>query len=829
MIISSPLSPPSKPRSPRNHSSKHSSGVEHRQQLSASVPSSPTLQSPNLRRANMAPSSKSMAASGTFLADSPSIDQVNDSEDVEDPHDLSFSSNHILRASMVDNLVMSLDQFSSEPFDDTPYTPRNNSYDTGTRVRKRGHTFSSSVSSENDMHDLRALPPFPETMHRMPPPVRNNVRYQKNVQKLPSIFGEDEDSVRAKGYDAQRAPQPGHARRRKNTSTGGRSNDSSTSSSIDLGHLASLSGRLGGPGDRRSRSFDFGSRQRNVLISKPPVGADGAPTPVIFSGPEAQSGIPTSLSASPLVRKNSTKSSKSTYAKKGRAVALGTTTMRANNDSIPQLPSMKSQPSLNTTSQEQKSNMGSHHEPVVISRPGFFRRVFGSSRTLPANPESHSHTPNTLTKAQYGRSTPVQDETLHPTTPPAKMQKAVRRTSTDASANKENQPVITKKSSAFFRRRKKSISNTVLPPLPLILNAELRTEPEPVDGTSPVSSLRAFMDPYLGENPVTSAGHGHTRTGSMQGFYAPNLPPPAFSLPKESGTQPKVGGHTRNQSHGSNKTLRSNAKAPSTLRIPHQDSFLADSSSADEPFRRSPLDGGLPPHPERPNLKYRRSVNDLRLVNTASAGTLPSPVFDPRAATTRQGSWQSEKNSPASLVMANPLQSSASMDHVNKPVTRRQNTLEVTRKGSKGSPFTSTSDVSEYRSPPSTPLIIETPDGGIAGSASSPDPLSNASQNRLQDTTDKHRAQQILDNADEEIDSSSAGAWLGEAGAERERVRKAYMELFDWSEQNILDALRGLCDRIALKGETQQMDRIMDAFARRWCECNPSHTFKSSG
>ncbi|KIW28640.1 uncharacterized protein PV07_08284 [Cladophialophora immunda] len=817
------LSSPKKRQSPRRQPSKQFTVVEHSKPHCGALPVSPTSQSRPRRQANGGVPSRQMAGTGTFLAESPPMDHIHDNDEMEDPHDLSFSSNHILRASMVDNLVMSLDQFSSSVFDDGPYTPRSNSYDTSARIRKRGHTFSSSTSSENDVQHIRPIPQLPQTIPRLP--VRNSVRYQKDLQRLPSIFGEDEDSVRAKVYDAQRATQPHHPRRKKNASGGGRSTNSSASSSIDLGHLASLTGRLGGPGNRRSRSFDFGARPRDLRTSKPLGGADGAPTPVIFSGPEAQSATPAGPSGSPLVRKNSAKSSKSAYVKKGRAAALGSNSAR--NDSVPQLPSMKSVPSFNTA--EQRTNIGALHETISAPRPGFFRRVFGSSRNPSVNTES-TPPPNVLIKSQPGRATPVQDENAHPpTTPPGKTQKPVRRTSTDASANKENQPVITKKSSAFFRRRKKSVSNVVPPPLPLTLNSDLPSENEPVDGTSPVSSLRAFMDPYLVDPPSATSharSRGHSRTSSMQGFYTPTLPPPGFGLSNQAANRPRAGGHGRSESHGSGKTLKSNPKQVSALRIPHQDSFLADSSSAEEPMKRSPFDAGHHSDNERAPLRYRGSVSDLKLEHTPSATSLPSPLSDPRSATTRQGSWKSEKVSPVSSMIAVPTSNSQNAEQGAKSTsTRRQNTLEVTRKGTKGSPFASTSDVSEYRSAPSTPLIIETPDGEIASPLSSA--LPSDSQTGLQ-PDHKRRARQIFDNADEEVDPSSAGAWLGDPGPEREYVRKAYMELFDWKDQNILDSLRGLCDRIILRGETQQMDRIMDAFAQRWCECNTSHTFRSS-
>ncbi len=756
---------------------------------------------------------------GTFLAESPKME---DGEEFEDPHDLSFSRNHVLRASMVDNLVLSLDHFPDNAFDEAPYTPRSNSYDTSVRVRGRGrgHTFSSSTSSENDIHHLRLAPQLPQTIPRIP--VRGSVRYQKDLQKLPSIFGEDEDSVRAKTYDSQRAAQPRvYPRRKKNASSGGKSEHSSNSSSIDLGHLASMTGRLGAPGNRRSRSFDFGSRQRDIRINKPAVANDGqAPTPVIFSGPEAQKTEPDS----PLVRKNSAKSSKSAYVKKGRPPIGGTNTART--DSVPQLPSMKSIPSFQAT--DHKPGMVSTNEPIAAPRPGFFRRVFGSKNPT-VEPQS---APNVLTKSYHGRATPVQDEpSLTPATPPGKPQRPVRRTSTDASANKENYPALTKKSSAFFRRRKKSISNTVPPPLPLTLGAELKTENEPVNGTSPVSSLRAFMGPYLADPPPSATGHGHphghARTNSMQGFYTPNLPPPAFGISSQGAARPKAG-HSRNESHGSNKsnkTMRSGVRLPSNLRIPHQDSFLADSSSVEEPVKRSPFDSHS--DQERSDLRNRNSVSDLKLEHTASASSLPSPLSNPRSVTTRQGSWISDKASPTSSYIVIPSASTDVEQGAKSFSARRQNTLEIPRKPVPRSPFASTSDVSDdYRSAPSTPLIIETPDGDMAGSMPSFNSLVTADPlEEVQDHTMK--AQQIFDHTDDELDPSSAGQWLG--GADRDGVRKAYMELFDWKNQDILDSLRRLCDNVVLKGESQVLDRVISAFAQRWCECNPSHNFRSSG
>ncbi|KAL2421389.1 hypothetical protein ABEF95_007552 [Exophiala dermatitidis] len=778
-------------------------------------PYSSSAPSPSTLNAQSLPQGTPMAASGTFLADSSPIEQLRDNDnghdDNEDPHDLSLSSNHVLRASMVDNLVMSLDQFSSTVFDDVPYTPRNRGYDAASSARQRGHTFSSSLSSEADMQDMKGVPRFPDTVPRIP--MRNSWRGPKISQRLPSIFGEDEESVRARVYDSQRVAQPGHQRRKKNTSKGGRSPTSSASSSIDLGHLASLSGRLGGPGDRRSRSFDLGSGQRGMRVSRGLTAGDGAPMPIIFQGPEAVHDPLENTSASPLVRKNSTKSSKSAYAKRGRAGALGTNTL---DDPVPQLPTMRSVPALLNTAHDQKLGFS---EPVAAPRPGFFRRVFGSSRT----PVTTDHNVHAVNKPQYGRSTPVQDEIGHPTTPLGRAHKPVRRTSNDVSANKENHPV-SKKTSTFFRRRKKSISTNIPPPLPLTLNSELKSESAAVDGTSPVSSLRAFMVPYLGESQMHSSGHGHghSRTSSMQGSYTATRPPPMFALPKDGPNRPRLAGHSRNESHGSNRTLKTNSKPGSTLRIPHQDSFLADSSSTEEPSKISPFDGQYSDG-KQPDEEVHHNVHDLNLEHTISFSALPTSTPDPQKSMVRKPSWKSEEVSPTTPLAGNPLCNLTNTGPLASPShsARLLKRLETDRGGRKDSPIHSVSDISEYRSAPTTPLVTETPEDDQTA------PLEVTQVATLPDP-DKLKAQSIFDNADSEIDSSNAGAWLGEAGADRERIRKAYMALFDWNGQDILEAFRGLCDRVTLKGETQQMDRMVDAFAQRWCECNPNHMYKSS-
>lgn len=123
-----------------------------------------------------------------------------------------------------------------------------------------------------------------------------------------------------------------------------------------------------------------------------------------------------------------------------------------------------------------------------------------------------------------------------------------------------------------------------------------------------------------------------------------------------------------------------------------------------------------------------------------------------------------------------------------------------------------------------TPIITTTksPEANIGESE---DVAAEVSEN-IPSATDREKARQLFNDPDEVVENEPA-AWLGDI--DRAMVRKAYMELFNWTNMDILAALRSLCTKMALKGETQQVDRVLDALSTRWCECNPNHGFKAVG
>jgi len=49
----------------------------------------------------------------------------------------------------------------------------------------------------------------------------------------------------------------------------------------------------------------------------------------------------------------------------------------------------------------------------------------------------------------------------------------------------------------------------------------------------------------------------------------------------------------------------------------------------------------------------------------------------------------------------------------------------------------------------------------------------------------------------------------------------AFVDLFDFTELDFVSALRLFLESFRLPGEAQKIDRLMEKFASRYCDCNP--------
>ena len=814
-------------------------------------------------------------------------------------HDLSLTDNG--RHSVVDNMLMSLNPDQSPLFSspkDRPTQSVDSDLASPTRTANR-HLHSSSLNSEFSF-------PSDDSPNRRGRRSNSSTNFQSALSRINSVHvdGEVADATAARLYPAQRAGVRGVEippwRGRKNSKSSG-------ASSVDFGQMGGQT-RFPHAFGRRSASFDMGDRNRVLLhsassastqpqnqgsMSQPALYDDleAAPTPTVPGGPRkdrtaAFPSRPTHPApvAPMLQRKTSNKSSKSHAAKKKRGDTVGwdaptpvtanTWSGRPGSKQVQPMPTFLRSRNGSPTRQysdplmSQRMDVYPAKDPTR-DRPGFFRRVFGSSRNqspahsdlqapqlpqmaIPASKGGTRTNSRDGHPAPHKLSKPPPDEIYHPSPGPEPVL-----------------PPLVKKPSSFFRRRKKSTAEPMPPPvLPYHFQPNTQSYTEPSQ-RSPVSSLRQVMNPYL-DNPVQSdatqfAGTAEYTNNSLQ----------TYTLQAKGSVDPTHQDHDARQDAGFNNPLRQAARdLPSANREstserlhlrplerssskPHDNSFFHDDSSNetrlpgvadDHDFLRHPppsVPKDMRPRKDHITRQPKKAIHhpphwpssdfpgDRTVLATLNGNLPPSPL------TSNPTSGKSENREWLTPAQATPTTKQPTKPASAKDADRVWLQSPHSEEGLRGSEMNlpieraEVSPVSDYQSASST-LPTWKPNGEIHFPEPSAEDLARARRiehNELMHPRplDEIRAKQLYEGDETLVEKSMTAAYLGEPGTERTRLRQAYMELFDWQNQNILAALRGLCGRLYLKGEAQQVDRVLDAFSTRWCACNPNHGFKATG
>lgn len=594
---------------------------------------------------------------------------------------------------------------------------------------------------------------------------------------------------------------------------------------------------------------------------------------------------PDASRAHSLAHKNSTKSARSMYSKMNKSDTLGTSTIRGRNDeynkyfgdsqdTIPPVPALNQasapSPTIARSKQPLPANFPAENAntPPSKERQGFFRRVFGSSKQ--SSPSQSDVSPHS---ARDNESDPSRYDSvsIHPR--PYRPPPVPKDLSTANNSARENPPVVTKKPSSFFRRRKKSVVEYAPPPLLPLSNFSSTDVPKP-DSYEPeklristatdsirTDSLSRAMKPYLSDLDSPKHSPTHSSKPSSRGGKSrdqqetdesdidslakrekPRLKEAEIKSMKKLQTlgylpDPK----TSRRAAGASKTKpksRSQSRASNT-----DGSVLADSSgneglstrhSGDRRLRRPQTSPDPPiqqfehstPRPKRELVPDR--INGGRSQGSDSnSNSLLEPTISP--AHSKNNQQTSAPASPNSIQSEQPSRHKQAGLHIDTS----GKALFTTDKDKSPRMSTSTSIISNYHTAQSTPVPSSDENLAWGSTAMAPPQGSVGTTNdEIHEDSpspeDRQQAQKIFDNNDEELAAGRyTAAWLGTP--DRGMLRKAYMDLFDWSDMNILSSLRSLCTKIALKGEAQQVDRVLDAFSRRWCECNPNHGFKATG
>lgn len=509
--------------------------------------------------------------------------------------------------------------------------------------------------------------------------------------------------------------------------------------------------------------------------------------------------------------------------------------------------------------------------PPKQERRGFFSRVFGGGRNQttqeprgppPQHPSFDIRSPEQSNKRPS--TTPAQHNNSPSVPRGADRQGSIQSTQKPQVAEPQPIKTLTKKNSSFFRRRKKSVSEEPPPP-PMPLQVQRMADIGSSMLTSPsASSLRNAMKDYLGGDQQTASPRemyydthetqspiddGNEHPGGFSPEYTPHRDATIRTVePGSRATDDSVASAAEGVQQKYKLKVKRGKGA--SARANDDSSFLADSSEHED------TNGDLAT-PEKTQTMYvpeqsRRpatSPTSSSVIHHAPSGKQKANVGEKRIEPHSYSSDKFAEGEEDGWVITTPTNKESSGSDVNgrnnrvwlEPTSSEEkldepSSLSLPLEGAKSSLRNQQSPADQYS--PKTPSdayqsalslpIVQVEGGDVRTSVeverTTPVPVSEEPTDE-----DREKAQQIYDGDESFIPKGRAAAYLGGKSLASTRCRKAYMEVYEWTGFSILLAMRDLCNRLVLKGETQEVDRVLDSFANRWCESNPNHGFKSSG
>ncbi|KAK3376051.1 hypothetical protein B0T24DRAFT_526830 [Lasiosphaeria ovina] len=788
-----------------------------------------------------------------------------------DSHDLSLPPRQVTRDSLVANMLLSLDQFSMgqtsggpfgaprPDFDDPAIYPpafgnddgRTISFNSRSGRPNNGHTYSYS----SDLEGADDASRISSRGRRS----NSSSAFQSSLGRINSVR---ETTSHQRGMPE--TPKQLHSR-------GGKGSKSSSTNSIDAGYVQVLSSQRWARGfGGRSSSFDAEeSRTESRPVPAPPSqaqaqgqprspwhiefsnsffnndGYDAAPTPNIPAGPRRLATVPSLPVLPPPEPKIDTKSSvldrrRSTRSSRSATVGRKAESKFSSGRDVPPVPQLdlESAPAPHVGYEKSKEaatpTSGTTQQK---EKPGFFRRMFGSSKTNQSSVSSSAQASSSSVDMSGPRSHQFASQAKS-SAPPS------RESHTSATHT------LQKKTSSFFRRRKVSITDSEQPPIPAV--PALPTAKLPLDRVaalsaksepSPITSLRRAMDPFLQEGSATADALTPTDgpLPSLEAFPSAGSPEATRSLEDDSAEVERrrnVRGFSPDYEPSPRAVIRSvdtnwvddpDATGPPQIRTPTGHSPGHPANSPPKSFLQDNSDSeDSPPRPQKPAPLARNDRSLKPGADLDKRTRSPSPTVFKAKSVPNLGRSREEQRLP---LRADP-KSYPAPHHASN---RNANNLGLPIEGimSDGSHADSTETM--FKHAPSLPsLRIDSAEPSPSGFGTN-ESINQSSKSFdepdfvVGDPTedDRQKAQKMFEGSEEFIQKEKAAAWMGEEGIVRQRTLRAYMNLFDFEGQSIVASLRQVCHRLLLRAETQQVDRILVAFTRRWCECNPNHGFRA--
>ena len=801
---------------------------------------------------------------------------------------------------------MSLDQFGSGARSN--YAALYNSLDdenmspfaiTRASFRRRGHTLSSSYSSNHGRK---------ESMDD------SSSRYSSHPSK--GRRSNSSSNVPLTSARSGAPPLSTHGR----AGTGRTGSKSSGSSSVDYGYSQVLgTSKWGTHSAHRSASVDniydsakgsSPAQQKSTVMDRGrPVPLDlwdgedeAAPEPLVRSGPVRQSqyGLPLRLpphsSHGPhSTIENNRSSQRNLYHSPTADSHIPESIRRQASDFVtastmtPEILSpdpVAPAPAISYRKASDGPHSSGLHAGTPKERPGFFRRVFGSSKN-----SSNSLNPRHSVLSDDSNNGDREENNVSKTNTNHNHIASQLKTDTVSSPlnmtgdAEPQRPSLQKKPSSFFRRRKRSVTDARPPPsLPtkfITPTQSLLQSAQPAQPSPSISSLRKVMTPWLNGGQVTpsEATFDPRQTVRVENDDTIYMDNPYPEHAKHHAKQPSASSaaslrmgklQTTSEPKPNEFEMAEQKIKTSLMRYDQGDTFLADNSDIEEKPRLGHEPMKMQTKTKEASEAKSSQTNSLHSYSTRKAhqnserrpplvfkeltkkASLASQATSPQSVETARTHWDSTGElSPAddeTYVVANQERDthaySSDSNHSQRlwlnptkseeklePMSSNHLTLplEGSRSSARGPSLSSEADDKLSASVPNVESKLGDTDQDAALSISATATTTPFGEMDEPTEEDKKRAEQIFNGNETFVTKSEAAAWLGDKEAVNLRTRKAYMELFNLTDLNVLAAMRDFCNRLILKGETQQIDRLLHAFSRRWCACNPNHGFKDFG
>ncbi|KAJ5017480.1 PH and SEC7 domain-containing protein [Colletotrichum sp. SAR 10_99] len=741
-----------------------------------------------------------------------SENKENDNPDLprpRDSHDLSLSPRNVTRDSLMTNMLISLDQFSmggpvggdfgngrsmfGDPSQHNPYDTDDNMPRPVRGGRSNGHGYS--YSSDFDADDASRISSRGRRSN-------SSSNFQSGLHRISSM----RESMRS----TPGTPRHMHSRGGKG------STKSSSSNSIDAGYAQVLSSTRWASGfGGRSSSFDYGHRPPAALQATQQQQQQQQQQQHYQLQPQQQGQAPWHIEFS------------NTFFNDDYDAAPTPTVPGGPRRIVPQTPPTATYPRSPVAAPVADDEL----EPpaVILERKSTNRsaKSTATSRKADHKPNNnHEEVPPLPAAAPVTEPSPVPaldiDSAPAPHVGYGKTKEAVH-----------GAPIPT-------HTPKKSVSADEVPPVPApaaleppmpplvapiqlpITKDKLSAKPEP----SPISSLRRVMNPYLKGSPLT-----------------PNTPITPQSAPVqatdlEMAPDPHDEGSA--EEHPRSFSPEYDPSPNARIRQVRSRSRGEDRSPSDHERR---TDTPTRPPPEPPVSNEKRNNSFLDIDGSDNEADTESRQ---RGKTRKEKGHRQDKPSKESSPSRRPSQrrddttirgrktNRLTVDTTDSDDEGNKSGLILPIEGTRSASRTSGSTTTDYKSAASAaPSVRVEPDNSpkVLGTFESMNakPLDEP-EFVVGDPTDddRQKAQKIFDGNEDFIQKEKAAAWMGEEGPIRQRTLRAYMDLYDFTNKSILQSLRLICERLVFRAETQQVDRILVAFSKRWCDCNTNHGFKAS-